>query len=292
MMTADSSADARIEVTPTGGPLGAEVRGVDLSKDLSEGTFRAIESAWYDHLVLVIRNEHLTDENIVAFARRFGDLHSASGAEYGGKPVELSDAVELISNIVRDGRAIGALGADEATWHTDMSMFDIPASATMLYAEEIPGAGGNTRFTNLYRAYETLPEDLQIIIEGRRSIHDAAHLATGGVRPGYEDVADKTRDPGARHPIVRTHPVTGRKALYLGRMGDGYIVDLPVEESDRVIKELWAHMTRPEFVWEHEWSVGDLVMWDNRCVAHARSAFDPSARRLLRRVTVKGEIPV
>ena len=291
MMTKSSHRDARVEVAPTGGPLCAEIRGVDLSKELSEATFRTIETAWYDHLVVLIRDQRLTDDDIVAFGRRFGDLHSASGFEYGGKPKELPDSVELISNIVRDGRPIGALGADEATWHTDMSMFDIPASATMLYAEEIPDSGGNTRFTNLYRAYETLPEDLRMTVEGRRSIHDVAYLATGGVRPGYEDVTDKSQGPGARHPVVRTHPVTGRKALYLGRMGNGYIVGLPVAESDRVIDELWAHMTEPEFVWEHEWRVGDVVMWDNRCVAHARNAFNPNAQRLLHRITVKGEIP-
>ena len=140
-MTKSSHRDTRVEVVPTGGPLGAEIRGVDLSKELSEATFRTIKSAWHDHLLVLIRDQRLTDDDIVAFGRRFGDLHSASGFEYGGKPKELPDPVELISNIVRGGRPIGALGADEATWHTDMSMFDIPASATMLYAEEIPDSG-------------------------------------------------------------------------------------------------------------------------------------------------------
>ena len=287
-----SSTISLLEVRSTGGPLGAEIRGVDLSRALPEATFRAIEAAWYEHLVLFFRDRQVTDDDIMAFARRFGDLHSASGAEYGGKPSELSDSVELISNIVRDGRPIGALGADEAAWHTDMSMFEIPASATMLYADEVPATGGNTRFTNLYRAFETLPKRLRTIVEGRRSIHDAATLATGGVRPGYDPVVDKIKGPGARHPIVRSHPVTGRRALYLGRKGNGYILGLPVDESDRLLDEVWAHMTRPEFVWEHEWRKGDLVMWDNRCVAHARGAFDPKGRRLLRRITVMGEVPV
>ena len=287
-----SSAISLLEVRSAGGPLGPEIRGVDLSRALPEATFRAIEAAWYEHLVLFFRDRQVTDDDIMAFARRFGDLHSASGAEYGGKPSELSDSVELISNIVRDGRPIGALGADEAAWHTDMSMFEIPASATMLYADEVPATGGNTRFTNLYRAFETLPERLRTIVEGRRSIHDAATLATGGVRPGYDPVVDKIKGPGARQPIVRSHPVTGRRALYLGRKGNGYILGLPVDESDRLLDEVWAHMTRPEFVWEHEWRNGDVVMWDNRCCAHSRAAFDPGLRRRLRRVTVIGEIPV
>ena len=223
---------------------------------------------------------------LVAFAQRFGRLHSAAGEEYGGKPEGLHAAVELISNIVENGRPIGALGAGEATWHTDMSIFEVAATATLLYGEEIPETGGNTYFTNLYRAHDTLPANLRRLVENRRSLHDAAYLATGGVRGGYEAVTDKSRGPGARHPIVKVHSSTGRKALYLGRMGFGYIEGLAVEESDEALAALWAHMTRPEFVWEQVWRTGDLIIWDNRCVAHARGAFDPTVRRLMRRVTV------
>ena len=275
------------EIVPTGGALAADVRGVDLSKPVSDEVFATIRAAWHDHLVLRFRGQKMTDTALVSFALRFGALHSAEGAEYGGKPEELHAAVELISNIVRDGKPIGALGAGEATWHSDMSMYEVPATATLLYGDEIPPSGGNTRFTNLYRAYEALADDLRSKIESRRSIHDAAHLATGGVRPGYEEVTDKTQAPGARHPIVRVHPATGRKALYLGRMGTGYIEGLPVPESDALLETLWAHMTAPEFVWEQEWRQGDLIVWDNRCTAHARGSFDPSTRRLLRRITVK-----
>ena len=272
--------------------LGAFISEIDLSSPLSKDQIQFIKSKWYEHLVIVFRNQELSDDNLVCFAKLFGELHSADGAEYGGKPEGLHDSIELISNIEHQGRPIGALGADEATWHTDMSMYDVPAAATILYADEIPSAGGNTRFTNLYIAYETLPKDLRDLVESRRSIHDHAYLASGGVRPGFEAVTDKSKGPGARHPVVRTHPVTGRKSLYLGRFGNGYIEGFSVEESDLLIKQLWEHMTRPEFIWEHEWCVGDLIMWDNRCVAHARASFDAKERRLLRRITVKGEIPV
>ena len=172
-----------------------------------------------------------------------------------------------------------------------MSIFEIPASATLLYAEQVPPEGGNTRFTNNVRAYETLPENIRQAVEGRRSIHDAAVVADGSFRPGYDAVEDRTRRPGARHPVVRTHPESGKKALYLGRAGNGYILDLPVEESDRLLDALWKHMTRPEFVWEHEWRIGDLLIWDNRRVAHSRRSFDPRRERLLHRVTVKSERP-
>lgn len=277
---------AQLDVVPSGKALGADVRGIDLNDPLSDEAFQEILQAWYRHLVLRFRQQRISDGTLTAFAFRFGQLHHAAGSEYGGKPEGLHPAVELISNIVENGRPIGALGAGEATWHTDMSMFEVPATATLLYGDEIPPSGGNTLFTNLYQAYETLAEDLCRLVETRRSLHDAAYLATGGVRPGYDAVSDKSQGPGARHPIVRVHPCTGRKALYLGRKGFGYIEGLSVEESDEALAALWAHMTRPEFVWEQEWQAGDLIVWDNRCVAHARGAFDPSARRLLRRVTV------
>ena len=276
-----------LDVAPSGKALGADIRGIDLRDSLSDETFGQILNAWHDHLVLRFRGQEISDDDLVRFAMRFGSLHSAEGAEYGGKPEELHTAVELISNIVKDGKPIGALGAGEATWHTDMSMYEEPATATLLYGDEIPPAGGNTMFTNLYTAYETLPDDLRQLVETRRSIHDAAHLATGGIRPGYEEVTDKSQSPGARHPVVKSHPGTGRKALYLGRMGTGYIEGLTVEESDDVLDALWTHMTRREFIWEQEWQTGDLIIWDNRCVAHARGSFDPSTKRLLRRVTVK-----
>ena len=278
--------DNGLEIIPSGKALGADVCGIDLNDPMDDAIFRWILDAWHRHLVLRIRGQDIDDDALVAFAQRFGRLHSAGGEEYGGKPQDLHDAVELISNIVEDDRPIGALGAGEATWHTDMSMFEVTASATLLYAEELPATGGNTCFTNLYRAHDTLCEDLRRLVENRRSLHDAAYLATGGVRGGYEAVADKSQGPGARHPIVKVHSATGRRALYLGRMGFGYIEGLTVEESDEALAALWAHMTRPEFIWEQVWRTGDLIIWDNRCVAHARGAFDPCARRLMRRVTV------
>lgn len=281
-----STRTASLEIVPSGKALGADVRGLDISRGISEETFQEILEAWYRHLVLRFRDQDITDQQLVEFALRFGSLHHAAGSEYGGKPEELHEAVELISNIVKNGKPIGALGAGEATWHTDMSMYEVPASATLLYGDEIPPSGGNTRFTNLCLAYDELDEELRSLVEGRRSIHDAAYLASGGVRPGYEAVTDKSQGPGARHPVVRTHPHSRRKALYLGRMGNGYIEGLSVEESDRVLEQLWAHMTQPRFIWEQEWRKGDLIVWDNRCVAHSRGAFDPEARRLMRRVTV------
>jgi taurine dioxygenase len=282
---------ATIEVIPSGGPLGAEVRGVDLSQPMTARLFADIERAWHEHVVLLFRGQTLTDEQLVAFGERFGALHPAPHHEYGDNAKGLHPAVELISNVLKNGRPIGALGAGEATWHTDMSMYEIPASATLLYAEEIPPSGGNTRFANLTRAYEDLPERLRKAVDGRLSIHDHAYLASGGVRPGFTAVADKSQGPGARHPVVRTHPGTGRKALYLGRRTTGYILGYSVEESDKLLDELWEHMTAPRYIWEHVWRVGDVLVWDNRQAVHARQSFPSESRRVMRRITAMSEKP-
>jgi taurine dioxygenase len=286
-----TTASTTIEVIPSGGPLGAEIRGVDLSRPMTPELFAEIERAWHDHIVLLFRGQKLDDAQLVAFGERFGQLHPAPHHEYGDNAKDLHWAVELISNVLRNGRPIGALGAGEATWHTDMSMYEIPASATILYAEEIPPSGGNTRFANLTRAYEELPERLRDAVDGRLSIHDHAYLASGGVRPGFTEVADKSQGPGARHPVVRTHPATGRKALYLGRRTTGYILGYPVVESDRLLDELWEHMTAPRYVWEHVWRVGDVLVWDNRQAVHARQSFPTQSRRVMRRITAMSEKP-
>jgi len=283
---------SQLEVLAVDAALGAEVRGVDLSRPLPAPVLEAVRRAWLEHVVLLFRGQTLSDEDLIAFGRQFGELHRTEGLAYGDKPRGTAPEIEVISNMREDAVPEGARASDETTWHTDMSMFDRPASASVLYAELVPSGVGQTRFANLYRAYESLPDDLRRAVEGRLSIHDFAYTAMGELRAGFQPVLDKSQGPGARHPIVRTHPETGRKALFLGRKGYGYVVGLPVEDSDRLLDALWQHMTRPEFIWEHDWRVGDVVMWDNRCCTHGRGAFDPTLRRRLRRVTVIGERPV
>ena len=283
-------ADAgQIQIIPTGGACGAEIKGIDASTPLSAPEIKAIKSGLFEHCVVYLRNQKLTDQQLVAFGRNFGDLHAYKVTEYE-KPKDLPPEVELITNVTKDGKPIGALGNGEAVWHTDMSMFEVPASFTFLYGEQVQ-KGGNTRFTNLYRAYDTLPDDLRRKVEGHNSIHDAAYIANGKVRPPYKPVTDKSKGPGAHHPVVRTHPETGRKALFLGRVGFGYIFPYPVDESDRLLDALWSHMIKPEFIWEHSWQVGDILIWDNRGVAHSRGTLDPTTPRLMRRITAMGERP-
>jgi len=277
-------------IIPSGKACGAEVRGVDL-RALDDGSVRALADALRDHLVVVVRRQSLTDPELIALGKRLGELEPP-GMSIIGKPylAEYPDIL-VISNIVEDGQPKGNLGSGEATWHTDMSYRDTPVSYAILHALEIPDGGGNTYFSNQYLAYETLPPAHKQGLEGRLLVHDETYNSAGQLRKGFREVADPREAPGARHPLFRTHPLTGRKALYLGRRRNGYLVGLPLEESERLLDELWAHASRPEFVWCQEWQLGDTIIWDNRCLIHRRDPFDPAARRMMHRVQIKGERP-
>jgi taurine dioxygenase len=191
--------------------------------------------------------------------------------------------------VIENGVPIGSLGAGEATWHTDMSYLEDPPKASMLYALEIPPAGGNTYFSSMYRAYDLLPEAMKQRIAGLKIKHDGTYNSGGYVRHGVTPVDDPTKSPGVYHPLVCTHPETGRKLLYLGRRRNAYIGGLPLDESEALLDELWAYAEREDVIWGHEWRVGDVVLWDNRCTMHRRDPFDPATRRVLHRTQVKGE---
>jgi taurine dioxygenase len=199
--------------------------------------------------------------------------------------------VTIISNVVVNGVAIGDLGNAEALWHTDMSYNDIPPMASALYSLEIPPVGGETGFCNMYQAWETLPQDLRQRVSGRLCVHDSSTNSVGGLRGGHEAVTDVTKTPGARHPMVITHPVTKRECLFLGRRRNAYIVGLPINESEELLDAVWAHTTKKELSWYQEWQVGDLILWDNRCVMHRRDDFDPNSRRIMHRTQIAGSKP-
>lgn len=283
-----SSVDTNLIIIPSEKPLGAEIRGVDLRR-LADAEFAAIHRAWNDRSVLLFRGQQLTDDDLIAFSRRFGELDWAPIQETGRRFVEGYPEIYVVSNVIVNGEPIGSLGAGEATWHTDMSYLEDPPKASMLYALEVPPAGGNTHFCGMYRAYESLPEHLRRRIEGRMLKHDGTYNSGGYVRQGVTAVDDPMASPGAWHPLVCTHPETKRKALYLGRRRNAYIQGLPLAESDALLDELWSIATREEFTWHNEWRVGDLVLWDNRSTMHRRDPFDPDSRRILHRTQVKGE---
>jgi taurine dioxygenase len=277
----------RIQVVPTGAALGAEVRGVDL-REIDDGTFAAIHRAWLDHLVLLFRGQTLDDDDLIGFSRRFGDLDLAPIQENGRRFVEGHPEIYVVSNVIENGVAIGSLGAGEAVWHTDMSYLDDPPKASMLYAIEVPPAGGNTGFTNMYRAYEELPDALTRRIAGLRLKHDGTYNSGGYVREGIVATDDPVASPGTYHPIVCTHPETGRRCFYLGRRRNAYIEGLPLADSETLLDELWHYATRDALSWYNRWRVGDLVLWDNRCTMHRRDPFDAATRRIMHRTQMKG----
>ncbi len=292
-----------IEVVPFEAGCGAEIRGVDIREKLSPQDRDAIRTAWLDHLVLRFRDQTLTDEQHMAFTRQFGELEFNPAVliakRYGvetqtsGRRRAVPPEISVISNILEDGKAIGGLGDGEAFWHTDSSFVEVPPAASLLRALEVPppAAGGATYFLNMYSAYEALPVDVKQRIDGMTAIHAATHNSGGTAHKGFETVADVTKVPGARHPLVRAHPETGRKCLFLGRRINAYVVGLPVEESEALLDFLWEHTKQEKFTWRQDWRVGDLVWWDNRCAMHRRDAFDPATRRLMHRTQLKGTRP-
>ncbi len=277
-----------LQIIPTGAALGAEITGVDL-RSVSEAEFHQIRRAWVEHLVLLFRGQKLTDDDLIAFSRRFGALDWAPIQETGRRFVEGRPEIYVVSNVLENGVPIGSLGAGEAVWHTDMSYIPDPPKASMLYALEVPSEGGNTGFVNMYAAYESLPRDLKQRVQHLRLKHDGTYNSGGYVRQGVEPVDDPVNSIGAVHPLVCTHPESGRPVLYLGRRRNAYLVGIPLPESEALLEQIWSYVNRDELTWYNKWRVGDLVMWDNRCTMHRRDPFDGGARRIMHRTQIKGE---
>jgi taurine dioxygenase len=287
MSVSVKSAPSGLGVTPTGGGVGAEITGVDLRR-LDNDTFAAIRRAFVENSVLLFRGQKLSDDDLIAFSRRFGALDWAPVQENGRRFVEGKPEIYVVSNVVEKGVAIGSLGAGEAVWHTDMSYLDDPPMASMLYAIEIPPKGGNTGFCNMYSAYEALPDALKRRADGLRIKHDGTYNSGGYLREGVSATDDPRSSPGAVHPLVCTHPDSGRRCLYLGRRRNAYLLGLDLAESEALLDQLWSYATRDEFTWYNNWRPGDLVLWDNRCTMHRRDPFDPAARRIMHRTQIKG----
>ena len=269
--------------------LGAEVADIDLSKPLPRSDIDVIEAAWRERLVVVFHGQLLSDPQLIAFSRNFGELDPPGPNPYGEPFNEEHPELNVISNVVEDGKPIGNLGDGEAVWHADMTYVDVPPKAAILHALEVPPpeAGGNTYFANMIAAYESLPADLKKAVDGRVAVHDASRNSAGMLRKGYKEVTDVRETVGAHHPMVRTDPKTGRKALFLGRRPNAYVPGLSVTESEALLDALWAHATHPRFAMCHEWRVGDLLIWNNHTVLHRRDPFDPKTRRVMHRSQIK-----
>lgn len=277
-----------VTVRPVSPAVGAEIAGVDLRR-LSDREFALVERAWTQHSMILVRDQALSDDDLLGFSRRFGALDPPPNQERGRiSPAGYPD-IYVVSNVLdAAGEPIGALGAGEAVWHTDMSYLDLPPDASMLYALEIPPSGGNTWFCGMQAALDALPAELRAAIEGRRIKHDGTYNAGGYLRKGVTPTDDPMAAPGAWHPAIVRHPGNGRATLYLGRRRNSYIEGYSREASDRLLDALWQHVAEPRFLYEHRWRLGDLVMWDNRSTMHRRDPFDSAARRIMHRTQIKG----
>lgn len=258
-----------MKIVPTTGALGAEIQDIDLSHPLSNDEVKAVKQALLDYCVVFFRQQKISEPDQIRFTNYFG-----KAVEHVRKqPERQHKEIFIISNIEEKGQAVGALGNGELTFHSDLSYMQHPGTISTLYAIEIPSTGGATQWCNCYEAYNALDEHLKKRLKSLRAVH--RHY-----------VEEQNPKEHIAHPIIRTHPETGRKSLYVGPHLTKYIVGMNKSESDALLNTLFDHVTQPQFVWTHQWQVGDLVMWDNRPTMHRREPFPPHERRLMKRTQV------
>jgi taurine dioxygenase len=279
-----------IQVTPLSSACGAEISGIDLTRPLSEDQVCAVKDAWAKHLVLVFRGQKVSQEDQLRFASYFGDLGSRKKAPDALKTrtegvQQDHEKVLLVSNIKVDGVPIGAFGEGEFWFHIDSGYSAKPYKYTFLYALELPSTGGNTMFSNMYKAYEAVPPALKAKLKGKKALHiheynRAKQASSSGDISGI---------PHFAHPVFITHPDTERKTLFVDRLMTTRLEGFEPAEGEAILNQLYDIGERREFIFEHVWQLGDFLMWDNRCTIHARTDFPKEERRLLRRCTVEGE---
>lgn len=295
-------------IRKSGKHLGAEILGVDLSRPLDDGTFARISDAFFEHQVVVFRNQKLTPSQQIAFTRRFGELehHVRKEHRLDGYPEIL-----IVSNVVDErGAAIGVQDAGRF-WHSDLSYKQVPSLLSALYALEVPVRDGlvlgATSFASATAAYAALPESEQRRLQGLRNVHSYRYYRAKNIQAQKEEQARGARVvqehslneeqlrgvPDVEVPIVRTHPVTGRKGLFINEAHTSRVLGLPEEEGVALLAQLCAHIVQPQFRYQHDWRAGDLLMWDNVSVQHkANFDYDLPLRRLMHRTTVRGSMPV
>jgi taurine dioxygenase len=277
-------ARARLEVTPLSGALGAEVAGVDLAGPLDDAEVSGLRRALLDHLVIVVRDQALTPQSLLALAARFGEP-----AEYPF--VRGLDGFPLVTPVIKEPDDKVNFGG---IWHSDTAYLEGPPMATMLYALETPQAGGDTLFANQYLAYAALSEGMQRMLSGLRAVNTADKPVIAASRA--ETIRARGEGPGgvattATHPVVRTHPETGRKALYVNVAHTTHFEGMTEAESKPLLRYLFAHQVRPELTCRLRWRPGSLALWDNRAAQHYAVNDYHGQRRVMHRVTLAGEVP-
>lgn len=276
-------------IIPSGQACGAEVQGVDLA---APGPImaEALQQAVAEHLVVVIRGQPMSPGQLLALGGVFGTPEAQGVSVLTGQAAEGAAAQLVASSAAVPARPTGSLSGGAGIWQSDLAYRLRPCSIAMLHARVLPDAGGSVAFANQYRAYDLLPGDLRAEVEGRMLLHDESCDNEGRLRAGHDEVTDPRESTGAQHRIVRTHAETRRKALYLGRRRNAWIIGLPLERSERLLDALWAHATQPALVWRHDWRPGDTLVWDNRCTLYCYDVPVADGREMLR-VQLRGEPP-
>ena len=263
--------------------VGAEIGNVDLTRPLNNAEFALVEKAFYEKSVLVFRGQNLSPENHIAFSRRFGPLEVHILHQY--QLTDHSEVLQLSNKTDLEGNPIGLVDAGRY-WHTDVSFTETPSMGSFLYAVEVPPKGGDTLFSSQFAAYDALPEYWKVRLENLTALHGLNKTTA----PKFTD-AQLASVKGVEHPLIRTHPKTGRKALYAGVFVDK-VLNVSDAESHEILNYLRSHWARDEFIYRHRWQVGDLVMWDNRSILHHATSFKPQYARHMHRTTVEGERPI
>ena len=278
-----------LAILPTGAVLGAEIRGLDLAQPMDDRTFEAVDDAFASYGVIFFRNQRITPQQQVAFTRRFGAIEFNIFGERWSVPG--APEIVVVSNVTENGKPVGVRRAGE-NWHSDMCYTARPPRGTMLYAIETPALHGlplgDTEFASTAAAWDALPDDLRRRVEGRRAVFDFT-----GRKRAFPPTADEiARNPPVTHPIVRTHPRSRRKCLYVMRDDCTGIEGIPAEEAEALIAALADHIVKPQFIYRHQWRPGDVLMWDNCTVQHrAIQDYDLPQRRLMHRTTMGGAAP-
>lgn len=282
-ITTPRSGYETITVTPIAGALGAEISGVDLRTDVADSVLAEIRAAWLDHLVVFFRDQPITDAQFLAFAKRFGPI--------GRYPlVPGVDGFPDIIAVLKEPEETVNFGG---IWHSDTTYLERPPMATLLHAREIPPYGGDTMFANQYAAYDALSDGLKDALDGLRAINSSARADVSKTREDRIRALDGVQpvDYESCHPVVRTHPETGRKALFVNTAHTARFEGWTEEESAPLLSYLWSHQVRPEFTCRFGWRPGSLAMWDNRCAQHNPVNDYHGHRRLLHRITLEGDVP-
>ncbi|TBU77936.1 taurine dioxygenase [Pseudomonas daroniae] len=279
------------EVRPFSAAVGAEIVGLDLSRPLNDADFARVHRAHLDYNVVVFRDQRITPQQQIDFSRRFGvlQIHVLKQFLLANHP-----EVFIISNIVENGQPVG-LGDAGKYWHSDLSYKEFPSLGSMLLAQELPEEGGDTLFASQQLAYETLPAELRQAIDGKRAAHSytaryADEVFKGIRRPTLTE-AQLAEVKAVVHPVVRTHPETGRKGLFVNENFTTHILDVPEDESRQILTELNAHSAKPEFIYRHQWQPNDMVFWDNRALIHLATGCPSHLRRRMHRTTIQGDVP-